>query len=472
MTCHGAIVARELGIPAVVGVSQATQRIQTGDRIQIDGSRGRIYWEVAVESETVASGEGAIATELSYSSTAAPQSQSVDAMSNPSYAANRDPKNQAHRAKQSEQLAQSGQSGQLDQLDQPDQSDQLDPLNQPEQSKQSEQSAPSASGLESQEAQRQAWIASPTTPTLEFPRIPTATHLWVNLSQVNSLEHVQSLPLDGVGLLRSELMLLDTLNGQHPQAWIQDHQPEQFVQRLADSVAQFAQAFYPRPVFYRSLDWRPHEVEASGSSRLLDRNPVLGVRGAFSYQINPKLFDLELAALQQLRQQGEANVHLLLPFVRTVEEFRFCRQRIEQSGLMDDPHFQLWIMAEVPSVMFLVADFVRAGVQGISIGTNDLTQLILGIDRDHPQLAQVYDERHPAVMAAIAHLIQAARQHQIPCSICGQAPARHPDLIETLIRWRITSISVELDAVEATYWEIVRAEKRLLLEQINDSGKG
>ena len=118
-------------------------------------------------------------------------------------------------------------------------------------------------------------------------------------------------------------------------------------------------------------------------------------------------------------------------------------------------------MAEVPSVLFLLPEYVRAGVQGISIGTNDLTQLLLGVDRDQGQMAAAFDERHPAVQAAIAQLIQQARQLNIPCSLCGQAPVNHPELVESLVRWGITSVSVEPEAVEATYWAIVRAERSL-----------
>ena len=125
--------------------------------------------------------------------------------------------------------------------------------------------------------------------------------------------------------------------------------------------------------------------------------------------------------------------------------------------------FQLWMMAEVPSVLFLLPEYVKAGVAGISIGTNDLTQLLLGVDREQGQLAKVFNERHPAVMSAIAQLIQMAKTAGIPCSICGQAPALYPEIIDQLVQWGITSISVEPEAVERTYQAIARAEQRLIL---------
>lgn len=154
----------------------------------------------------------------------------------------------------------------------------------------------------------------------------------------------------------------------------------------------------------------------------------------------------------------------MLPFVRTVEEFSFCHRRVEQAGLMDYSEFQLWIMAEVPSVLFLLPDYVKAGVQGISIGTNDLTQLLLAVDRDQANLGVGLDGRHPVVWQAIKQLITMAKKAQIPCSICGQAPAQYPELIDLLVQWGITSISVDGSDLERTYQAIARAEQRLLLE--------
>jgi pyruvate,water dikinase len=275
------------------------------------------------------------------------------------------------------------------------------------------------------------------------------------------------LPLDGVGLLRSELMMIDALENLHPNEWLRQGLKHELVARLAQLILQFAAAFAPRPVYYRSLDWRSHEFQLiTGDTSLLEPevNPALGLRGTRRYLIDPTSFDLELAALGQVYACGYTNVHLLLPFVRSVEEFAFCRRRVELTALIDNPHFQLWIMAEVPSVLFLLPDYVKAGVQGISIGTNDLTQLLLAADRDQRQLGSTLDARHPAVMRAIKHLIQTARQQGIPCSICGQAPAQFPELIDSFVQWGVTSISVDLNDVQRTYSAIARAEQRLLLD--------
>ncbi|MEH2198691.1 putative PEP-binding protein [Nostoc sp.] len=297
--------------------------------------------------------------------------------------------------------------------------------------------------------------------TSHLPMI--ATQLLVNLSQPSLIEQVQSFPVDGVGLLRSELMVLNILDGQHPNSWILGGRKAELLERWSEQIMQFAHAFAPRPVFYRSLDWRSQDLPSLSDSLESSPQSMLGERGTFSYLRNPAVFELELQALARVQQAGYSNVNLLLPFVRTVEEFIFCRRKVEQALLTEVSEFQLWMMAEVPSVLFLLPEYVKAGAAGISIGTNDLTQLLLGVDREQGELAKVFNERHPAVMSAIAQLIQMAKSAGIPCSICGQAPALYPEIIDKLVEWGITSISVEPEAVERTYQAIARAEQRLIL---------
>ncbi|MFN6463303.1 MAG: putative PEP-binding protein [Nostoc sp. DedVER02] len=297
--------------------------------------------------------------------------------------------------------------------------------------------------------------------TTRLPMI--ATQLLVNLSQSSLIEEVQNFPVDGVGLLRSELMILNILDGEHPNNWILGGRQAELLERWSEEIMQFARGFAPRPVFYRSLDWRSQDLPSLSDNLESSPQSMLGERGTFSYLRNPAVFELELQALANAQQAGYSNVNLLLPFVRTVEEFVFCRRKVEQALLTEVSEFQLWIMAEVPSVLFLLPEYVKAGVAGISIGTNDLTQLLLGVDREQGQLAKVFNERHPAVMSAIAQLIQMAKNADIPCSICGQAPALYPEIIDQLVEWGITSISVEPEAVERTYQAIARAEQRLIL---------
>ncbi|MEJ1931748.1 putative PEP-binding protein [Nostoc sp. NIES-2111] len=375
LTSHAAILARELGIPAVVNVADATVLIPHGERLLIDGDRGEVY---LLKDEVV----------------------TID--------------NQTQQA------------------------------------------------------------ITPSFPPIVNRQMPIiATQLLVNLSQPNLIEQVQNLPVDGVGLLRSELMLLPLLQGQHPNFWLLEGRQSELLEQWTELIIQFARAFTPRPVFYRTLDWRSHELSANSSQSA--PQSALGDRGTFSYVRNSSVFELELSAIANAQKAGYDNLHLLLPFVRSVPEFSFCRQKVEQLGLTQVPQFQLWIMAEVPSVLFLLPEYVKAGVAGISIGTNDLTQLLLGVDREQGDITKVLNERHPAVMAAISQLIQMSKTAGIPCSICGQAPAIYPEIIDELVQWGITSISVEPEAVERTYQAIARAEQRIILaaarQQIGGVGK-
>lgn len=288
------------------------------------------------------------------------------------------------------------------------------------------------------------------------PAYPIATKLMVNLSQPETIASASNLPIDGIGLLRSELMLADFLTSQNLAQW-QDSFREQFVTTLTNSLRQFTTAFAPRPVFYRSLDQYAQDTI----------NPVLGSRGAYDYLTDPTLFDLQLTALRTIIAEGNPNLNLILPFIRSLDEFKFCYRRIENAGLTMQSSFQVWIMAEVPSVIMLLPEYIKAGVQGIAIGTNDLTQLLLGVNREHTQFSdRGLNASHPAMQKAIAELIKTAHEHQIECCICGQAPVDYPDLIDQLIQWGIDTISVEPDAVHRTYKAIARAERRILLAEI------
>ena len=298
-------------------------------------------------------------------------------------------------------------------------------------------------------------INRPTLKSILSPTYPIATKLMVNLAQPESIAMTSKLPIDGVGLLRSELMLADLLSSQVLAQW-QESWQRQFVATLSNHLRQFGSAFAPRPVFYRSLDLYSNSL-----------NPVLGDRGTYNYLANPTLFDLELEALQTITEEGFHNIKLILPFVRSVDEFKFCYRRLENRGLTTQNSFQVWIMAEVPSVIMLLPEYIRAGVQGITIGTNDLTQLLLGVDREQNQFSdRGLNANHPAMHKAIAELIKTAHDYNIECCICGQAPVDHPDLIEKLVQWEIDAISVEPDAVAQTYKAIARAEKRILLNQV------
>ncbi|HEY9426519.1 MAG TPA: putative PEP-binding protein, partial [Gemmatimonadaceae bacterium] len=296
--------------------------------------------------------------------------------------------------------------------------------------------------------------------------INTATRLYVNLAEPDLADEVASRDVDGVGLLRAEFLLLSALANTHPRQMLEERRGEQFVARMAEGVGRIARAFHPRPVIYRAMDFRSNEFRGlAGGDRYEpnEANPMIGLRGCYRYTRQPELFALEMSALRDVRTRYD-NVHLMIPFVRTGSEFRTCRKLIDESGIMATGHMELWVMAEVPSVVTWLAEYVRLGVTGVSIGSNDLTQLVLGVDRDNEQLAEIYDERDPAVLEAIRAIIARCRELGVTCSICGQAPSVYPDYAEMLVRYGIDSVSVTPDAVERTRRNIARAEQRIILE--------
>ncbi len=354
---HGAIVARELNIPAIVNATNATKILHHGDRVWLNGNDGKVY---------------------------AASEHSLD----------------RHQPKPT-----------------------LLKINRP-------------------------------------PAYPITTKLMVNLSQPESIATAAKLPVDGIGLLRSELMLADLLSSKTFARW-QESFREEFLSTLTDSLRQFVVAFAPRPVFYRSLD----RYENS-------KNPVSSSRGTYGYLNDPNsLFELELEALATILAESDRNlnvnlnVNLILPFVRSVEEFNYCYRQIEKAGLTAKSSFQVWIMVEVPSAILLLPEYIRAGVQGIAIGTNDLTQLLLGVSREQVQFSdRGLNANHPAMQKAIAKIIKIAKANQIECCICGQAAVEYPSLIDLLVEWGIDAISVEPAAVNRTYKAIARAEKQMLLK--------
>ncbi len=363
MTCHAAIVARELGIPAVVGTGTATTVLRDGEAVTVDGATGTVVAGAPAEGAPSAPAPG-----------------------------------------------------------------------------------PAAAG------------AGPPV---------TATKLLVNLSEPSQVARAAALPVEGVGLLRAELMILEALGGAHPRALLEQGRGDEIVDRMAEGLTVFASGFAPRPITYRTIDFRTNEFSGlEGGERFEphEANPMIGYRGALRYTREPDLLALELRAVARVWDQGHANLHVMLPFVRTERELRACLPVFREAGLLERPGFELWIMAEVPSVLFVLERYAALGIAGISIGSNDLTQLLLGADRDSELLAATFDERDPAVVEYLRRLIARARELGLQTSICGQAPSVHPEYADLLVRAGIDAISVSADAVERARRMIAAAEARVVLE--------
>ncbi|MCX6001769.1 MAG: phosphoenolpyruvate synthase, partial [Chloroflexi bacterium] len=233
--------------------------------------------------------------------------------------------------------------------------------------------------------------------------IVTATKLYVNLAMPHEAERIAKEDVDGVGLLRAEFMVIDACDGIHPRQLIEEGKSNQFVDAMVRKLRIFTRAFYPRPIIYRAIDFRTNEfrnLRGGDKYETVEQNPMIGFRGCYRYILNPDLFELELKVIQKVRELDK-NLHLMIPFVRTLWEFKRCKKLIDDSGLGEYMDMQLWVMAEVPSVIYWLEDYAKAGINGVSIGLNDLTQLMLGVDRDSEICAPLFDERDKAVQEAI-----------------------------------------------------------------------
>lgn len=292
----------------------------------------------------------------------------------------------------------------------------------------------------------------------------TATKVYVNLSEPDLAEQVAKKNADGVGLLRAEFMLAQI--GVHPKKLIKDGKSHLFVEKLADGLEKFCKSFNPRPVVYRTSDLKTNEYKnlIGGSAYEPEEpNPMLGFRGAFRYINDPDVFNLELQAIKQIREKMDyKNLWIMIPFVRTVKELIEVKKLISNAGLHRSSHFKIWMMVEIPSNVILLEEFIKVGIDGISIGSNDLTMLLLGTDRDNSEVAREFDEQNEAVIWALEKVIKTAHQNKITSSLCGQAASMYPRLLEKLVKFGVTSVSVSPDAIDDTKRLISEYEEKLL----------
>jgi len=365
MTCHAAIVARELGVPCVVGTRTATTTLADGELVTVDGSRGTVYEGVLAQPQA----------------THAPQT-----------------------------------------------------------------------------------VAG--TPTAPMSVEALATRIYVNLAMAEHAEEVAAMPVDGVGLLRAEFMITDALGGVHPRELLARGGRAQFLDAMSSSLLRITRAFAPRPVVYRTIDFRTNEfrgLEGGEAYEPVEANPMIGYRGCYRYVREPDLFALELELLARVREETP-NLHLMIPFVRTRWELEACLEAVDASPLGHQRGLHRWVMAEVPSIVYRIPEYAAMGIDGVSIGSNDLTQLMLGVDRDSEVCADLFDESDAAVLDAIARIVGACKRAGITSSLCGQAPSNNPDFAAHLVHFGIDSISVNPDAADRTRRVVAAAERRLLLD--------
>lgn len=290
--------------------------------------------------------------------------------------------------------------------------------------------------------------------------LKTATKIYVNLAEPERAAEIAKRNADGVGLLRAEFMMANI--GIHPKQVLKDKKQKVFIERLASDLKTFCEAFYPRPVVYRASDFKSNEYRNLKGGKAYEPeepNPLMGFRGAFRYIKNPEVFELELSALKKVRDGGLKNLWLMIPYVRSPEELLEVKKIVTSAGLTRGPTFKFWLMVELPTNVILIDDFIDVGIDGISVGSNDLTMLILGTDRDNEEVSEAFNERSPAVLWALKTVINACRKRHVTSSICGQAPSVYDDLVRQLVHFGITSISVNPDSIERVREVVYEAEK-------------
>jgi pyruvate,water dikinase len=370
MTCHAAIVARELGIPCIVGASEATKVLKDGMGITVHGQTGVVYEGMEKKEEKPAIVAAAVATA----------------------------------------------------------------------------------------------VAAPIT----------ATKIMVNVGVPQKAEEYAQLPVQGVGLMRIEFLFTSYVQ-EHPCALIEQGRTDELVEKLAQGIAMVAKAFHPRPIILRTSDFKTneyHDMKGGAKFEPKEQNPMIGWRGCSRYvsESYREAFLAELKAVKKVRDEmGLKNVWVMLPFVRTVDEVKKIEGMMNSVGLYRSVDFKLYLMAEVPVIVFMAEEFAEV-CDGFSIGSNDLTQLTMGADRDSDVLGKMgyFDERYPAIKRAIAHLIKHAHNKGVPVGICGQAPSVYPEFCEFLVRAGIDSISLNADTVLKTTNYVAAAEQRMILESIRN----
>lgn len=300
--------------------------------------------------------------------------------------------------------------------------------------------------------------------------LSTKMKVLVNIAEPEIAELVAHRHVDGIGLCRLEFILVNRI-GIHPRWYLDMGNGEQFTQILANEISRFCQAFGPnRRVLVRASDLKTNEYRDlvhGDKFEPHEENPMIGYRGASRYYHEPELFALEARAYAQVAAK-HPNFDLMIPFVREPYELEEVKVMLSEHGLVRGaeggiPGFKLFMMAEVPSNVTQLERFIDVGIDGISIGGNDLTQTMLGVDRDSEMLAGTYNEMSPTLIEAYKKLILTARNHGLEVGFCGQAPSFYPELTKMLVAWGNTSVSVSPDMIEQTRVVVYDAEQELVV---------
>ena len=293
--------------------------------------------------------------------------------------------------------------------------------------------------------------------------ILTVTEVKANVSMPEAAERAAATGADGVGLLRTEHLMLTA--GIHPGKFIADGREDELIDTIAENVQIVADAFYPKPVWYRTLDAPTDEFITleGGENEPEEHNPMLGWRGIRRELDQPEILKCEFKAIKKLHEQGYTNIGIMIPLSQSPSELIQAKALCSEVGLEPHKDVDFGMMVEIPAAALTVEDYLDIGVDFVSLGTNDLTQYTLAVDRNNEFVAKHYTEEHPAVMKLIERTIKKCAEAGVTCSICGQAGSV-PHIVEKLVKFGITSVSSNADAVAEVRKTVARAEQKIILE--------
>jgi len=294
--------------------------------------------------------------------------------------------------------------------------------------------------------------------------ILTATEIKCILDLPGRAEIAAATGADGVGLVRLEIIIAE--GGVHPAEYLRSGRIGEYVNLLKEGMGKIAKAFKDKPVWVRCSDMRSDEYRnlEGGEKEPKETDPMIGWHGIRRLLDQPEILKAEFQAVKELHYEGIKNVGVMLPFVISADELRKAKEIMRSVGLEPCKSLDFGVMVETPAACWVIEDLCKEGISFVSFGTNDLTQLTLGIDRNNERLAKLFDEMHPAVLGEIAKVIKVCKKYGVKTSICGQAGSRQ-EMAEFLVHQGIDSISANVDAVSAVRHVVARVEKKVMLER-------
>ncbi|MBS3097722.1 hypothetical protein J4209_02895 [Candidatus Woesearchaeota archaeon] len=297
-------------------------------------------------------------------------------------------------------------------------------------------------------------------PTHNNYPIYTATEVRINLSMNESLQNALKLAPDGIGLVRLENIIL--CMGKTPMELINQGKTQEYEEYLINNLQPIMDAMYPYPVRLRTIDLPTDEFEGLVGSHKETKecNPMLGYRGLRRDLLELQHFMAELRVFKKLYDMGYSNMEIMFPFVQHPKEFSEAKRYVDEIGLKK---VKLGIMVEIPSSAILINDFIKEGIKFITLGTNDLIQFTLAVDRNNAKISKLFDAMHPSVTSLILNVLSSCQKNGVETAICGEAGS-NPEMINLLVRNGINCISCNIDAIQDVKKLVYRIEKQIMLE--------